>query len=77
VGDHDEGLAVVGDRLAEQVEDLGAGARVEVAGGLVGEDDLRLARQRACDGDALLLSAVRDERTTASVPSYAFAVIWS
>ena len=31
------------------------GLRVEVAGGLVGEDDLGPAEQRARDGDALLL----------------------
>ena len=39
------------------VEDLGAGAAVEVAGRLVGEDDLRPARQGARHGDALLLAA--------------------
>ena len=39
------------------VEDLGAGAGVEVAGGLVGEDDLRLAGQRPGHGDPLLLAA--------------------
>ena len=37
-------------------EDLGAGARVEVAGRLVGEDDLRPAGQRTGDGDTLLLA---------------------
>jgi hypothetical protein len=30
---------------------------VEVAGRLVGEDDRRLADERACDGDALALPA--------------------
>ena len=39
------------------VEDLGAGARVEVAGGLVGEDDLGPAGEGPGDGDALLLAA--------------------
>src|SRR6478752_4445420 len=42
--------------LAHELEDLGTGARVEVAGGLVGEDDLGLTRERARDGDALLLA---------------------
>ena len=44
VGDHHDGLAEVDHGLAHEAEDLGAGPRVEVAGGLVGEDDLRLAR---------------------------------
>ena len=39
------------------VEDLGAGAAVEVAGGLVGEDDLRPAGEGPGHGDALLLAA--------------------
>ena len=42
--------------LAHELEDLGAGLRVEVAGRLVGEDDLGLAHERARDGDALLLA---------------------
>ena len=42
---------------AHELEDLGAGAAVEVAGRLVGEDDRRLAGQRAGHGDALLLAA--------------------
>src|SRR5262249_34667922 len=40
-----------------QVKNLGAGLRVEVAGRLIGEDDLRPARQRAGDGYPLLLAA--------------------
>jgi hypothetical protein len=43
-----------GDGVAHEREDLGAGAAVEVAGGLVGEDDVGLARERASDSDALL-----------------------
>ena len=43
--------------LLEERHDLDAGLRVEVAGRLVGEDDLRLADQRARDRDALLLAA--------------------
>ena len=43
--------------LAEELEDLAAGLRVEVAGRLVGEDDGRLRDQRARDRDALLLAA--------------------
>ena len=59
VGDHHDGLAEVGHGLAHEAEDLGAGPRVEVAGGLVGEDDLRLAGQGAGHGHALLLAARR------------------
>ena len=51
------------DRLAqpiggvpEQVEDLGSGRVVEVAGGLIGQEDRRLRRQRARQRDALLLA---------------------
>ena len=43
--------------LAHQVEDLGAGARVERAGGLVREQDVGSHHQRAGDGHPLLLSA--------------------
>ena len=43
VGDHHRRLAVVVHRAAEQLEHLGAGAGVEVAGGLVGEHHGRAA----------------------------------
>ncbi len=38
VGDHDDRLVHVLDRVPEQLEDLTARLRVEVAGRLVGED---------------------------------------
>ena len=44
-------------QVANQREDLLAGARVEVAGRLVGEQDRRIDRQRAGDRDALPLAA--------------------
>jgi len=44
-------------RLAEQLEDLAARLRVEVAGRLVGEHDARLRDQRTGDRHALLLTA--------------------
>ena len=56
VGDHDDGDARVVEFL-EQPHDLDAGAGVEIAGGLVGQDEFRLVDQGAGDGDALLLSA--------------------
>ena len=57
VGDHDDGLAELPHRPAQEAQHLGAGPRVQVAGGLVGEDDLGPAGQRPGDGDPLLLAA--------------------
>ena len=57
MGDHHDRLAELAHGAAHEREDLGAGARVEVAGRLVGEDDLRPAGQGPGDGDALLLAA--------------------
>src|SRR5262249_11202334 len=51
--DGDAGAA----QLLEESHDLEAGARVEVAGRLVGQDDLGRGDERARDGDALLLAA--------------------
>ena len=45
VGDHDDRLAELAHGVAHEREDLGARGAVEVAGRLVGEDDLRPARQ--------------------------------
>src|SRR3954447_612442 len=59
VGDHHDRLAELADRLAHELEDLRAGAAVEVAGRLVGEDDRRLGREGAGDCDALLLPAAQ------------------
>jgi hypothetical protein len=50
-------------QILEQPEHLGARRRVEVAGGLVGEDHSRLGDQGACDGDALLLAPGELTRT--------------
>ena len=50
----------------EERDHLGAGARVELAGGLVGEQQLRLVRQRARDRDALLLAAGELRRPVAA-----------
>jgi hypothetical protein len=48
VGDHDD-RRPVGVELVQQIEDGLAGRGVEVAGGLVGQDDRRVAGQRAGD----------------------------
>ena len=42
---------------AQQRQDLRRAARVEIAGGLIGEHQPRPVHQRACDGDALHLAA--------------------
>ena len=57
VRDHDERLPVVAYRRVQEVQDLLARARVEVARRLVGEDDRRLRDERARDGYALLLAS--------------------
>ena len=57
VADHDDGLAVLADRRAQQPEHLARAAGVEVAGRLVGEHDGRARRQRPRDRDPLLLAA--------------------
>ena len=56
VGDHDDGLAGVVEP-AEHLHDLVAGRGVEVAGRLVGQDDVGVVDQRPGDRHALLLAA--------------------
>ena len=57
VGDDEHGGARLVGLLVEQLEDLHAGAEVELAGRLVGEQDRVAGRERARDRDALLLAA--------------------
>jgi hypothetical protein len=57
VGDHHDGLLVRAHRVAQEAQDLRPRPGVEVAGGLVGEDDLRARDQRPGDRDPLLLPA--------------------
>src|SRR5688572_223366 len=56
VGDHDQGAPLT-SQLLEQVQDVLAARGVEVAGGLVGQDQVGLAGQGAGDGDPLHLPA--------------------
>ena len=56
VGDHHD-RAAGAVQLVEQAEDLGGRGRVEVAGRLVGEQQVRLGDQRPGDRDPLLLAA--------------------
>ena len=53
---HDDGVAFVMD-LFKFFHDEGRGARVEIAGWLVGEDNLGLVDESAGDSGALLLAA--------------------
>ncbi len=57
VGDHQDGLVELAAGGAEHVEDGVGVLGVEVAGGLVGEDDGGAGDEGAGDGDALLLAA--------------------
>ena len=57
VGGDEGGAAFAADQLQEFGEDDVGGSLVEVAGGLVGQDQRRLVGERAGDGDALLLAA--------------------
>jgi hypothetical protein len=57
VGDDDDGRSEAGVDVANQGQDLFACAGVEIPGRLVGEEDRRVDRQGARDGDALALAA--------------------
>ena len=57
MGDEDEGGAFDAVEVEEEVEDVRAVGGVEVAGGLVGEDDGRAQDEGAGEGDALLFAA--------------------
>ena len=53
----EHGHPALGAQREQQVDDFGAGRHIEVAGGLVGEQQPGRADQRAGDGDPLLLPA--------------------
>ena len=57
VGDEDERRLAAALQAEQQVDHLLAGLAVEIAGRLVGQDDLRAGAQGPGDGDALLLAA--------------------
>jgi hypothetical protein len=57
VGHHHDRLAVLVHRAPQQLQHLLGGRRVEVPGGLVGEQDRRARDQAAGERDALLLAA--------------------
>jgi hypothetical protein len=55
VGGHDDGHAGLALELDEEVEDHPAGRRVEITGGLVGEDKVGAVDDGAGERDALLI----------------------
>jgi len=55
-GEKDSSL-LVGGELPDEFDDFVGGVRVEVAGGLIGEDDLWLVEEGPGDDNALLLAA--------------------
>ena len=57
MGGDERGEAGRAHEAEEHVEDPSRGLGVEVAGGLVGEEELRAVGERPRDGDALLLAA--------------------
>ncbi len=57
VGHHHDGAALLSVEAVEQLHDLDAHLGIQVAGRLVGEEDLRVARDGAGDGHALALAA--------------------
>ena len=65
VRDHDDGAAVLLVQAVEQLHHLGTHLRVEVTRRLVGKDDVRVADDGTCDGDALALPAGKLRREMA------------
>jgi hypothetical protein len=57
VGDDDDGAALAGGELAQELHHRQRGAGVERGGRLVADQDRRIAAERARDRDALLLAA--------------------
>src|SRR5262249_2343222 len=57
VGDEDQRGAALRVAPEQKIDDLGSSSLVEVAGGLVGDEDGRVWRQRAGERYALLLAA--------------------
>ena len=56
MGRHKERLARVARQFEQQAQHGFTGVLVQVAGRLVGQDQQRVVRQGASDGDALLLA---------------------
>ena len=57
VSDHDDGLAVIAIERLQEIENLIAGLAIEIAGGLVAQEQCRIGDDCARNADALLLPA--------------------
>ena len=65
---HEDGDAILSIQPLENSHDLGAGMRIELAGGFVGEQNFRFVDERACNRQPLLLSP-RELRGQAALSS--------
>ncbi|HSJ98100.1 MAG TPA: hypothetical protein VLC53_13550, partial [Myxococcota bacterium] len=74
MGDQDQRGAALAVHLEQQLDHVLAGGRVEVAGGLVGEQQPRLAHEGARHRDALLLAAGELARIVAEALAQADAL---
>src|SRR5271157_5203400 len=70
VSDENDVVALLVESI-EQRHDLDAGLRIEVAGGLVGENDRRTADERTSDSDTLALTAREFVRLVVHAVCYA------
>ncbi len=68
VGHEDERRPSLAVEREEEIEDRLAVHGIEISGGLVGEDDLRIVHQCPADGDALFLSTRELVREVAASP---------
>lgn len=57
VGDHNDGLAEIGDTHTQETQYLGSRNGIKISCRLIGEDHRGAAQQRSCDGNSLLLTA--------------------
>ncbi len=57
MGHHDDGLAVLAVQNLQELQDVVGGLAIEVAGGLVAEQQRGIGHDRPRDGDALFLTA--------------------
>ena len=71
MGRHDRGHALASDEVLEELHDAPPRLRVELTGRLVGKQQVRTARERACDGHALLLAARELVRAVVEPPAEA------
>ena len=62
VGDEDDGGTLLAGHVEHQLDDAGAGLLVEVAGGLIGEEEFWLRNHGPSQADALLLATGKSGR---------------